>query len=196
MSAVTRKPLVVFLVLVAAALAAPRAFAQTGKMAAPAAKIDVNTASLANLEKLPGIGPATAKKIVAGRPYASVADLSKAGVSAGVIEKITPLVTVSAAAPPVPKTAEPPAAMSTATMPRSTATTPKTTEPAAKAAAAEVVAQQPPVKGMVWVNTESKVYHKEGDRYYGKTKHGKFMTEQDAIKAGYRAAKEAAEKKK
>ncbi|HZC43013.1 MAG TPA: hypothetical protein VE195_02500 [Acidobacteriaceae bacterium] len=43
-------------------------------------------------------------------------------------------------------------------------------------------------KGLVWVNTESKVYHKDG-RYYGHTKQGKFMTEADAQKAGYKAAK-------
>jgi hypothetical protein len=42
---------------------------------------------------------------------------------------------------------------------------------------------------MVWVNTETKVYHREGDRWYGKTKHGSYMTESDAIHAGYRAAK-------
>lgn len=43
--------------------------------------------------------------------------------------------------------------------------------------------------GMVWVNTESGVYHKRGTRWYGKTKKGKYMTEGDAIKAGYHAAK-------
>jgi hypothetical protein len=47
---------------------------------------------------------------------------------------------------------------------------------------------------MVWVNTSSKIYHYEGDRWYGKTKEGKFMTEADAIKAGYRASKEGAPK--
>jgi hypothetical protein len=43
--------------------------------------------------------------------------------------------------------------------------------------------------GMVWVNTESGVYHKQGTRGYGKTKHGKYMLEADAIKAGYKPAK-------
>ncbi len=40
----------------------------------------------------------------------------------------------------------------------------------------------------VWVNLDSGVYHK-GGRWYGKTKDGKFMTEDEAKKAGYKAAK-------
>ena len=35
----------------------------------------------------------------------------------------------------------------------------------------------------------SKIYHYAGDRWYGKTKNGQFMTEAEAIKAGCRAAK-------
>jgi hypothetical protein len=42
--------------------------------------------------------------------------------------------------------------------------------------------------GMVWVNTESGVYHKPGTRWYGKTKQGEYMTEADAQRAGYRAS--------
>jgi hypothetical protein len=43
--------------------------------------------------------------------------------------------------------------------------------------------------GLVWVNTETHIYHKEGSRFYGKTKKGKYVSEADAIKEGDRAAK-------
>jgi cytoskeletal protein RodZ len=51
--------------------------------------------------------------------------------------------------------------------------------------------QKPPRTGagMVWVNTESGVYHEPGTRWYGKTKKGKYMLETDAIKSGYKPAK-------
>lgn len=50
-------------------------------------------------------------------------------------------------------------------------------------------AKTPPKPGMVWVNKESKIYHKEGDRWYGKTLNGEWMTEEDAVKAGARLSK-------
>jgi hypothetical protein len=42
--------------------------------------------------------------------------------------------------------------------------------------------------GQVWVNTEAGVYHREGSPFYGTTPKGKYMTEQDAIQAGYKRA--------
>jgi hypothetical protein len=40
----------------------------------------------------------------------------------------------------------------------------------------------------VWVNLDTGIYHK-GGRWYGKTKNGKFMTADDAKKAGFKPAK-------
>ena len=47
---------------------------------------------------------------------------------------------------------------------------------------------------MVWVNTETHVYHKSGSHWYGKTKKGKYMTEADAMKEGDRPAKDETKK--
>lgn len=52
-----------------------------------------------------------------------------------------------------------------------------------------MMGQKPPHSGMVWVNTNTKVYHSDGSKYYGNTKHGKWMTPADAKKAGYKASK-------
>ena len=58
--------------------------------------------------------------------------------------------------------------------------------PVHNASTAEI--QSAKASGKVWVNTDSGVYHK-GGQWFGATKHGKFMTEQDAKTAGYKAAK-------
>ena len=61
----------------------------------------------------------------------------------------------------------------------------------AKGANAEVASRSPAAgggHGLVWVNTETHVYHREGSRFYGTTKKGKYMTEAEAIKEGNKAA--------
>src|SRR5437870_4611812 len=52
-----------------------RARMAPSRLALFAVPVDVNTASPAELESLPGIGPALAARIVAARPFASLDDL-------------------------------------------------------------------------------------------------------------------------
>lgn len=68
--------------------------------------IDLNTASEKELESIKGVGPATAKKIIEGRPYKSVDDLSKVGIPAKTIEGMKPQVKVGPPAIP-PRTTTP-----------------------------------------------------------------------------------------
>lgn len=65
---------------------------------AQSSSVDLNTATQRELESLRGIGPATAKRIIRNRPYASTAELSRAEVAGPIIELISSRVTVG----PVP----------------------------------------------------------------------------------------------
>jgi competence protein ComEA len=57
--------------------------------------LDLNSASLDQLKKLPGLGDADAKKIVAGRPFTKTSDLvDKKILSSSVYENVKGLLTV------------------------------------------------------------------------------------------------------
>jgi hypothetical protein len=89
---------------------------------------------------------------------------------------------------------------------RSVASSLQTSGTSASASNKKATAKAPPpssqdiadakAKGLVWVNTSTRVYHKDSSSLYGKTKRGKFMTEDDAKKAGFRAANESGAPKK
>ena len=52
-------------------------------------RIDINTASSSALEELPGVGPATAEKIISGRPYSAADELlDVSGIGPATLEKI------------------------------------------------------------------------------------------------------------
>jgi competence protein ComEA len=58
-------------------------------------RININTATQAELETLPGVGLAIAKRIIEGRPYRSVDDLERVkGIGKTRLEQIRPLVAV------------------------------------------------------------------------------------------------------
>ncbi|MGQ9687470.1 MAG: ComEA family DNA-binding protein [Desulfobaccales bacterium] len=85
----------------------------TAVSAGKAGLVDINTATQAELEAVKGIGPVGAKKIIENRPYQSLEELSKAGLSPKKINEFKSVLTVKAApaaapaAAPTAKPAEP-----------------------------------------------------------------------------------------
>ena len=96
-----------------------------------AALVDINSASQAELEAVKGIGPVTAKKIIDNRPYTSLTDLKKAGLSS---KQITEFKSFLVAKPA-------PGAPAAATVPKSA----KTSQPGAAKPVKE--AKAPPAGG-------------------------------------------------
>ena len=121
----------IFLVIAITAACVTGSPAQTPAAAKPATPVDVNSADLKTLETLPGVGPATAKRIVEGRPYQTLSDLGKVkGLSESKLTALKSLVVFGpAAAPQTPGPKTKPAAASTTTGPGGTPTATQVSKP-------------------------------------------------------------------
>ena len=95
----------------------------------------------------------------------------------------------STMSPPAGTLQAPPATTATTKPPATTSTSRRSTATLAKYKT-EADAQGACGSGpIVWANTSSKILHASGDKYYGHTKHGAYVCQSAAQKAGYHATK-------
>ena len=79
---------------------APQTSVTPSNAPAAAALVDINGASYEELQKLPGIGPKLAERILAHRPYRNVDDLDKVpGIGPVMLDRLRPLIHVGNSAP-------------------------------------------------------------------------------------------------
>lgn len=169
--------------------------------AKPAAKSSTSTSSKAATSTAK---PAKTPAVASTAPAAGATGLCKDGTSTSAASKSgacrghkgvqtwyggsTPVKTAA----PAPAAAPVPAPT---THPAPVATTAPAPAPAARAPRA-MPAPGPVAagggNGQVWVNMKDKVYHCQGDRWYGTTKNGQYMSESAAVAAGARPSRNKA----
>jgi hypothetical protein len=157
---------------------------QTGQSSTGAQATDSGTSTKSKKEKTSEASPEATKPSAATKTETSSSDT---GTTKKSKKSTKSEETTSAGAPSTPsKTAETSKPVESKPLPQTDKPAGGSKTESGGASAGEIASAQ--ASGKVWVNLDSGIYHKSG-QYYGHTKNGKFMTEAEAQKAGYREAK-------